>query len=141
MRLVIDTNVYLAAMGKRDSFCYLLMVKVLKNKRDFEVFISPSILKELQKKARELVTKKILQPQYLNRLLLLVEGRFEIINDSGITLNAVKRDPDDNKIIECAIAASAHLIITMDKDLLKLKSFQNCGIIHPKTFFHMLPKL
>lgn len=141
MKLVIDTNVYLAAMGKHESFCYLLIVKILKNKHDFEIFISPSILKELEKKARELASKKIIEPQYLNRLMFLVKGRFEIIDDSRISLNAVERDPSDNKIIECAIAASAHLIITMDKDLLKLKSFRGCGIIHPKTFLHILPKL
>lgn len=140
MRLVIDTNVYLAAMGKHGSFCYFLMVKILKNKHDFEVFISPSILKELEEKVQALVRAKTIELQYLNRLLLLIKGRFEVIQDDAVALNVVKRDPSDNKIIECAMAAAAHLIITMDKDLLKLKSFRNCGIVHPKTLFHMLPK-
>jgi len=140
MRLVIDTNVYLAAMGKRDSFCYSLIIKILKNKQDFEVFISPGILKELENKAQELVIKKIIEPKYLRRLLLLVAGRFKTIDNSGLTLNVIKRDPADNKVIECAVAADAHLIITMDKDLLQLKSFRKIGIIHPKTFFHIFPK-
>jgi hypothetical protein len=48
-----------------------------------------------------------------------------------ITLNVVPDDEDDNRIIECAIAGEAGLIVTFDKDLLRLKSYEMIGIITP----------
>ena len=45
-----------------------------------------------------------------------------------------------DKIIECAVEARANLIVTMDKHLFKLKSYQGIGIIHPKTLTWIIPK-
>ena len=47
---------------------------------------------------------------------------------------------DDFKILECAVAAEADLIVTMDQVLLRLKRFRNIGIVHPKTFSFMFPQ-
>jgi predicted nucleic acid-binding protein len=35
-------------------------------------------------------------------------------------------------ILECAVEANAHLIITFDKDLLSLKTYENIQIAHPR---------
>ena len=44
------------------------------------------------------------------------------------------RDESDLSILGCAIAAKAHLIVTLDKDLLALKESHGIGIIHPQAF-------
>lgn len=44
------------------------------------------------------------------------------------------RDPSDLHILECAVAARANLIVTLDKDLLTLKESHGIGIIHPRDF-------
>ena len=36
-------------------------------------------------------------------------------------IDIIKDDPDDNKVIECAIESSSDYIITYDRHLLKLK--------------------
>ncbi len=41
----------------------------------------------------------------------------------------VSRDPDDDQVLACALAAQAQLIVTRDKDLLVLKSFQGINIV------------
>ncbi len=48
-------------------------------------------------------------------------------------VTAVKDDPYDDKIIECAIASSSEYIITYDKHLLNLKEFRRIRIITPET--------
>ncbi len=45
------------------------------------------------------------------------------------SLNAVPDDPDDNKILECAVAGKANVIVTGDKHLLKLKQYEGIRII------------
>jgi len=39
------------------------------------------------------------------------------------------RDPDDDHVLACALAAHADLIVTRDLDLLDLKSYQNIPIL------------
>ncbi len=43
----------------------------------------------------------------------------------------VCRDPDDDAVLACALAAQADLIVSGDADLLVLKQFQNIRIITP----------
>lgn len=44
------------------------------------------------------------------------------------------------KILECALAGRADLIVSADKHLIKLKNFQGISIIHPKTLTWILPE-
>jgi uncharacterized protein len=41
------------------------------------------------------------------------------------------RDPDDDAVLALAIAARADLIVSGDRDLLDLKSFQGIAIVTP----------
>ncbi len=45
------------------------------------------------------------------------------------TLKAVPRDPDDDKIIECAVVGKASYIVSGDKDLLDLKEYNGILIL------------
>jgi len=49
-------------------------------------------------------------------------------------LNAVSDDPDDNKILECAIAGNVDCIISKDNHLLKLNKYRNIPILAPENF-------
>lgn len=47
---------------------------------------------------------------------------------------AVATDPDDNKFIECAMAAGADLIVSGDKHLLGLKAYGGVQMLSPAEF-------
>lgn len=47
------------------------------------------------------------------------------------------RDPDDDHVLGCALAASAKVIVTGDKDLLSLHPFRSIAIVTPATFLAM----
>lgn len=51
-------------------------------------------------------------------------------------LRVVKRDPSDNRIIECAVEGEglAHAIISGDKDLLDLGRYRHIPILTPSEF-------
>lgn len=49
-------------------------------------------------------------------------------------IEAVKEDPDDNKIIECAVDGGSEFIISKDKHLLKLKEYKGIKILSPEEF-------
>lgn len=44
------------------------------------------------------------------------------------------RDPNDDMVLECAVAAGAQIILTGDKDLLALNPFRGNRIVTPADF-------
>jgi putative PIN family toxin of toxin-antitoxin system len=48
-------------------------------------------------------------------------------------------DPDDNRILECALAADAAVIVTGDGHLLKLHPFRGIAILTSKQFLEIKP--
>jgi uncharacterized protein len=58
-----------------------------------------------------------------------------IIVKPKVKLNIVKEDPEDNKILECAVTAGADVIVSGDKHLLQLGKFKKTKIQSPREFF------
>ena len=44
-------------------------------------------------------------------------------------IDAIKEDPDDNRILECALEGGSEFIVTSDKDLLRLSEYGNIRIV------------
>ena len=44
-------------------------------------------------------------------------------------VDAVKDDPDDNRVLECALGGRSEVIVTGDKDLLRLGEFRGIRIV------------
>jgi predicted nucleic acid-binding protein len=53
-------------------------------------------------------------------------------------LRVVIADPDGDRILECAVAGKADLMVSGDRHLTKLKEFQGIGIIRPIDFLRTL---
>ncbi len=53
-----------------------------------------------------------------------------------VTLKA-SRDPNDDRILGCAVAAGAKAVITGDKDLLELHPFRDIAIVTAAHFLAM----
>ena len=49
-------------------------------------------------------------------------------------IDIIKEDPDDNRILECAVAGNVDYIVTGDPDLLDLKEFRKIKIRTAKEF-------
>ena len=137
MKLVLDSNIFLAAMNKKGGFSRGLLFNIIRNPNQHQLFISPSILLELHEKSKKLIKEKFIDRLMFQRLIKIIYKKAHpvVIKEH---LTVIKDDPDDDRILECAVAAQADLIISMDHHLLKLKHFRNIGIIHPRDFFYML---
>jgi predicted nucleic acid-binding protein len=54
------------------------------------------------------------------------------------SLNVVPQDVDDNRVLECAVAAQSDTIRTGDTDLLVLGTFRGITIVKPSDFIEGL---
>lgn len=134
MKIVFDTNVFIAA-ALRGSFSENIL-NIAAETYAISLICSEEILNEVRKK---LLTKFHWTTADAELFLTGVRGIAEMV-ESDKKLSVVKRDPDDNKILECAVAGNADLIVSADQDLIKLKKFRGIAIIHPKTLSYTFPK-
>ncbi|MCR4277431.1 MAG: putative toxin-antitoxin system toxin component, PIN family [Candidatus Berkelbacteria bacterium] len=131
-RVVFDANVFIAAF-LRPGLCETLLEKA--NQGVFELYVTDSILDEalnkLKVKMNATESDRERFSQHIHNIARFVTPKEK--------LTVVKSDPDDNKILECAVEARANLIISLDHHLLDLKSFEQIGIVYPKTLRYILP--
>ena len=137
LKIVLDANIYLAAMGSR-SFCYDLIDRLSEQPQQYPLFISEAIIKEVEKNAEKLLKLAAITSFQKRKVAEFVQTVPNLVFPEE-KINFLKDNPKDNKILECAAAVQADLIVTMDNYLLKLKRFRTSGIIHPKMFFYLLP--
>lgn len=56
------------------------------------------------------------------------------------SLDVIAEDPADNRILECAVAAAADVVVTGDsRHLLPLRSFGGIRILSPREFLETIP--
>jgi uncharacterized protein len=54
------------------------------------------------------------------------------------TLDVIPDDPDDNRVLECAVAAGSRFIVSGDSDLLRLSGFRNIRIVKVADFLPLI---
>ena len=127
-KVVLDTNVLISAIvfgGKpRDVFNSILKGQV-------KLAISKDILDEME---GVLSGKKFQYPkQIIHSIRNAIEDFAEVVAPRKV-VKAIENDPDDNRILECALESKANLIISGDRHLLDLKQYRNIKIITPSDF-------
>ncbi len=61
-----------------------------------------------------------------------------IIIDTKTKIAAIMGDPDDNRILECAVDGNADYIISGDKHLLELEEYEGVQILSAKPFLDII---
>jgi len=61
-----------------------------------------------------------------------------LIMEPAQSLDAVPRDPDDNRVLEAAIAGEADYIVSGDRDITDLNAYAGIPIVSPARFIAIL---
>jgi len=90
-----------------------------------------------------LLTRQKLQQRYRYSPQQVGQYRADLLTLAHIVhdpphLSGIVRDPDDDKIIACAVAVGADYIVTRDHDLLSLKVYSDIDILTPESFLAIL---
>jgi len=134
IRVVLDTNVLISAVlfGGRPR---KILEKAIRG--EIRIFVSEAILEELKGVLER--PKFGYSPERVYGLLIELIGIAELVNPSK-KVRVIQEDPDDNRILECAIEAGANYVITGDFHLLKLGGYQNIEILNPVDFLEKIMK-
>ncbi len=132
IKIVLDTNVLVSGLLSTRSNPALLLDAA---GNDYSLFISKDMLIELE----DVISREKFgfSGEKINSAIEAILSFSEVVNPE-IKLDVVKSDPDNNKILECAIACGASYIVSGDKHLLNLKEYGNIKIINPKDAIDLL---
>lgn len=128
MRAVIDTNVLLSALrGGRTR----VLLRGLTASR-FRMVTSPALIHELRYVLARREWREALDSADCRELLSIITEASLIVHPTERI--AACRDPEDNALLECALAGRADYLVTGDLDLLVLHPFRGIPILRPADF-------
>lgn len=125
--VTLDTNIYVSALEFGGIGGRILSMA---RTGAFRLDVSDAILDELVTVLRE----DFKWDGYRLHFARLQIAKMANLVVPAQTLNVVKEDPDDNCILECALTAESHLIVTHDKHLLRFGEYRGIKIILPVDF-------
>lgn len=127
MRVVLDTNVLLMSFGNPNSYLDNLLRQAVEQKA-VRLYISSEIIAEYE---RILEYKFLIPRATVIKLVNVVKNIAIGVEPPNRLPKGTLNDKDDIKILECALEAKAHIIVSADKELIKLKEFGDVKIVHP----------
>lgn len=112
--IVLDTNCLLASLSRNQE--EYIIWKSLQEGR-FNLCVTNEILDEYVEVLQRNISHTIAE----NVMFLLLNLDNLIFVDTYFKFNLITADPDDNKFVDCAIAANAEYIVTNDKHFKELE--------------------
>ena len=127
VKIVPDSGFYIAAALK-DGYARTYLVGKGSKYLSYQLFSSEPILLEVQEK---LENKFGFDRPTVVAAMSDIRKVAKIVYPTKVV--DVIRDPDDNKILECALEAEADVVLSFDKDLLDIKEYKGIKIVHPAS--------
>ncbi len=133
MRVVLDTNVLISALGWPGGNEYKIVQSGFK--KILTLVLSPEILEEF--KIVALRPKFEFSPEEIDEFISALLEVSDIVQPEE-KFSVVLQDPTDDKIVDAAVAGKASFIVSGDKHLLNLNEFKGIKIIRPAAFVEVL---
>ena len=134
LRVVLDSNVLISAIvfgGKPRE----ILERVLRG--ELTLIVSPAILDEVE---AVLGGEKFRFSRDAARVVVQeIESLAEVV-DPATAVSVVPDDPDDNRVIACALDGRADCLISGDQHLLKIDGYSSLPIMNPADFLATLAK-
>jgi putative PIN family toxin of toxin-antitoxin system len=127
VRVVADTNIFISALmfgGLPGAFLDLAILQ------SFQLVTSPVLLDELDDKLR---SKFKVAPGDVDFIRARLQ-RTALCVTPDVHLAVIKDDPDDDRVLECAIAGKADYIVSGDRHLLILSAYGGIPILSVRQF-------
>lgn len=138
LRVVIDTNVFVSSViSKKGAPAVLVQAWY---ERLFDLVTSEAIIAEIERVLSEHRLKQVfnISDDHITSLVELLRKNSILVPGSAAVAGAVPADPSDEMFLAAALDGNADVIVSADKDLLGIESFQGIAIITPRQFLDQI---
>ena len=136
IRAVLDTNLLVSyLLTHRPPIATLIGRHLAQD--DFVLVTAPELLAELDRVLAYPKLQRYYADDERTRFVALVMALSEVV-DLPETLPRVCRDPDDDRVIACAVVGNADVIVSGDEDLLSLQQVGDMLILTAAQFLEVL---
>lgn len=132
LKITFDTNVLLSATLSNSGTSYQLVHLTAEGK--IIGYTSKTLIEEF----KEVIQRDYEVPKEKTEQIVDVFLSFLRLVEPDITINAVKEDEDDNRVIECAVYSKSDYIASWDPHLTNLKEFEGIKIQNPGKIMEKL---
>jgi putative PIN family toxin of toxin-antitoxin system len=132
IRVTADTNILVSGLSFPDGNPH----KILNRARagEFTLAVSDAILEELA----DVLTQEFDWPERDIVEARRQFGLFAKLVTTDEVVNAIASDPDDNAVLECALAARSQFVVSGDRHLLQMGTFRGIPILKAADFLERL---
>ena len=140
LNVVFDSVIWISAFVTDEGLARALFAQCVEKA---DLYTAEEILQEIR---RVLLEKKHLRSQFayddteVDEFIMALRDECSIVSPLP-EIRVIQRDPNDDIIIACAIAAHADYIVSRDRDLLDLSVYQGIQIVSPEAFMQILREL
>lgn len=136
MKVVIDANVIVSGLSGSVAAPRTLLARWSAD--DFEVISSHVLIDELMDVLHRPRVRRFLRepPEVLELFIATFRNRLTMVEPQRAII--ASRDPDDDRVLEAAVAGDAQYIVTGDADFLALGSFEGITILTPAAFLGVI---
>jgi uncharacterized protein len=141
-RVVLDTNLLVSALLSPSG----KPVQILKMAfgGSLDMVISPALLKEITlvlnyEKIRNLLAKHAVSDDEVGDVVRKIL-KTALVVPGKLNLDSLSRDPSDNIVLSCATEGNADFIVSGDRHLTELVSFEGIPVVSPDTFLKLVEK-
>ena len=128
--MVFDTNIFISAFVIPGSLAEKAILKIIEEKDS--LLISKDIIDEV---LSVLASKLSRDREGLSHVAVTLSELAELIKPARRI--KIFKDEPDNRILECAIYGGADLLVTGDKEILKLREYKGVKIISLKEYLEL----
>lgn len=133
-KIVIDTNTLVSALGWRFGKPRAVFDKCVAGK--LKLLQSRVLIKEFEEVINR--PKFSFIPKYLKVEFIEILLKISEIIEPDIVLNVIVEDDPDNRVLECAICGNAWCIVSGNRHLLTLGSYNKIKILNANAFLQKL---
>lgn len=132
LRVVADTNVYISAF----NFGGVPETQLrLARRHAFRLYVSAAIAEEVE----EVLAEKFgYAPKSLEVVRRTLSRATRRVVRTHVRVQACA-DPDDDKVLACALTVRADYIVSGDRHLLDMHPFRRIPILRPRAFLDLHP--
>ena len=129
MKIVLDTNVFYVSISSRSPFHWVFRILL---EQKYTLCVTSDILDEYAE-----IIERFFSPEVAENVLKVLDYLPNVeYYEKYYQWGLITADYDDNKFVDCAIAANAHYIVTNDThfDVLQSIDFPKVEVINSDGF-------